>query len=213
MHMEKCGGTSLHRLLEREYAEGFFLYDPGPPGAAKPQEFPEHLRCVHGHMFYGLHEHFPDRVCEYITLLRDPVDRFVSNFEYVCRYEHPLHAMATGPEGFDRFCSEPAARHYGNLFVRRLAGVWDEVSEDDLDRAERILRTFAVVGQLENAAGFVHACADRFGWREQRLAHLNASPSPRRKWLDYPQDVQRRACAANALDLQLMHRIQDILVD
>lgn len=86
-------------------------------------------------MFYGLHEHFPKQRCDYITLLRDPIERFLSNFEHARRHVHPLREMVTGHEGLERFCNEHAAKHYRDLFVRRLAGVWDEVTQLDLDRA------------------------------------------------------------------------------
>jgi hypothetical protein len=212
MHMEKCGGTSLDRLLRDEYADGFVLYDPGSPGFTSIPELPQGIRCVHGHMFYGLHKRFPQQRSEYITLLRNPVERFLSSFEHARRHEHPLRGMVTGHGGFERFCSEHAARHYRNLFVRRLAGVWGEVTQSDLDRAENVLRSFAVVGQLEHSSRFVSTCADRFGWRTRQLAHHNAAPRSGPPLAGYSQEEQQRALAANEWDRQLIERVRDILV-
>lgn len=212
MHMEKCGGTSLDRLLRSEYADGFVLFDPEPIDSMSSPDFPQGTRCVHGHMFYGLHEHFPEQRCEYITLLRNPIERFLSNFEHARRHAHPLREMVKGREGFERFCSEPDARHYRNLFVRRLAGVWDEVTQYDLDRAEQVLRGFAAVGDLAYASRFISRCADRFGWANRQLAHHNAAPRSRPLLTDYSQTQQRQARAANAWDVQLIDRVQEILI-
>ncbi len=211
MHMEKCGGTSLHRLLRAEFGDGFYLYDPGPPESRRKPDFPTATRCVHGHMFFGLHEYFPQRVCHYITLLRDPIDRFLSNYEHICNHEHPLHQMVTGEAGLEHFCSESDARHYRNLFVRRLAGVRDDIEKADLERAEQNLRTFAVVGVLKNADAFTRACVDRFGWRSGQMEHSNHAPGGRRKISDYSEADQQRVLDANDWDLQLMQRVEDLL--
>ena len=211
MHMEKCGGTSLDRLLRAEFGDGFYLYDPGPPEVRGNPEFPDGTQCVHGHMFFGLHQYFPQRICNYITLLRDPIDRFLSNFEHIRNHEHPLHLMAIGDAGLERFCSESGARHYRNLFVRRLAGVRDEIEQADLVRAEQNLRTFAVVGVLEDANAFTRACVKRFGWQDGQLEISNATPGARRKISDCSDADHRRVLAANDWDLQLMRRIEDLL--
>src|SRR5690606_8324551 len=50
------------------------------------------IRYLRGHMPFGVHQWLP-RPATYITLLRDPVTRFVSEYTYICANpEHPLHA-------------------------------------------------------------------------------------------------------------------------
>jgi hypothetical protein len=212
MHMEKCGGTSLDRLLRAEYGEGFFLYDPGPPDDHRTPRFPADVRCIHGHMFYGLHAHLPERPFAYITLLRDPVERFLSQFDHLRRYEHPLHEMAMAQDGLERMCAEYEARHYRNLFVRRLAGVWEEVQPSDLDRAEERLRSFAVVGALERSDAFLAACRQSFGWGEHAFGHHNAAPGERARFAHLSSRQQELVREANRWDVELMQRVGDLLV-
>lgn len=211
MHMEKCGGTSLDRLLRDEYADGFHLYDRSEAKRDNEPALPAGISCLHGHMFYGLHEKFPRSQCEYITLLRDPVDRFLSNFEHVCNYEHPLHSMAIGENGLQDFCVDPQARHYRNLFVRRLSGVWDEIEEVDLIRAEDNLRKFSVIGWLDQVDDFIDACADRFGWKQRLLSYQNKTPGQRRKIDDLDPGLRQQVLAANDWDRKLMLRVTDLL--
>ncbi len=212
MHMEKCGGTSLERLLRDEYADGFHLYDRGAALPDSEPELPVEVSCLHGHMFFGLHQQYPQRGCEYITLLRDPVARFLSNFEHICNFEHPLHTMATGDGGLEAFCAEPASRHYRNLFVRRLAGVRDEIGAADLTRAEDNLRTFAVVGLLDQVEAFITACTQRFGWSQHELQHQNRTPG-QTPGIDELTPAQRqKVLAANDWDRQLMLRVEDLFV-
>jgi len=211
MHMEKCGGTSLDRLLRDEYADGFHLYDRGEPRRNNEPELPAGISCLHGHMFFGLHEKFPQRHCEYITLLRDPVDRFLSNFEHVCNYEHPLHSMAIAENGLQIFCADTQARHYRNLFVRRLAGVWDEIEEADLIRAEENLRKFSVIGWLDQVDDFIGACADRFGWQQHQLSYRNKTPGQRRKIDDLDPALREQVLAANEWDQELLLRVKDLV--
>jgi hypothetical protein len=212
MHMEKCGGTSLDRLLRAEYGDGFFLYDPGPPEAPRKQDYPPGVRCLHGHMFHGLHAEFPDRACHYITLLRDPVERYLSNFEHLRRFQHPLHDMVMQADGFGQFCQAYPARHYRNLFVRRLAGVREEVVAADVDRAEQVLRTYAAIGALEHAQAFVDRCADLFDWSRRELGRHNVAEQP----IGDPPRVSRslvlRARTANQWDIELMQRVDDLIL-
>jgi hypothetical protein len=212
LHMEKCGGTSLDQLLRQQYGEGFFLYDPGPPDQEHEPNIPSQARCLHGHMFYGLHEQFPGRSVEHITLLREPTERFLSQFEHIRRYQHPLHDEIMKPDGLEQLCQLEEARHYRNLFVRRLSGAWNDVGEAELNLAEQRLRSFAVVGQLSRVDAFVRACARRFDWSHAQLGHANAAPGRHTRFAELGEHERDLLNRANHWDLQLWQRIQDLLV-
>ena len=212
MHMEKCGGTSLDRLLRKVYGEGFCLYDPSPPESQQEPDFPPSTRCVHGHMFYGLHDYFPGQQCLYVTLLRDPVARFLSNFDHLRRFEHPLQSLARGRGGLDRFSRSYEARHYRNLFVRRLSGAQEDGGEADVDRAEQAIRDFAVVGVLERVDAFIASCISLLDWPDVPFGRHNASPANRGLAAELGEGGLELVREANRWDLELMSRLGDVII-
>lgn len=210
MHMEKCGGTSMEALLRQQYGTAFQLYDPGYPQDPQAFSSPEEgIRCLHGHMYYGLHRQLADRKCSYITILRDPVNRFLSNYQHIRRYKHPLQELINSRDGLGEMCENPQARHYRNLFVRRLAGIDGEPCRADMEQAEHRLRQFALVGKVEQFEAFVGAARARLGWSACQITHKNAADSDPRTGIS-TADLERVA-QANALDIELFERVADII--
>lgn len=90
-HIPKCGGASLHQTLRDIFGDAYQQF-PERRGEAKP--LPS-LRAAGGHQTFStnpLHERRTNLV--YITVLRDPVDRFVSFYRHVISHpEHHLHTQ------------------------------------------------------------------------------------------------------------------------
>lgn len=97
LHVPKTAGSSLRTVLSREYgARKVFYYDlpaRDPRGFdAIGGELRERLRgrtagLVTGHQFLGVHQAL--RVpCTYFTLLRDPIERVLSEYFYAFTYPH-----------------------------------------------------------------------------------------------------------------------------
>jgi hypothetical protein len=88
LHIHKTAGTTLNRILEREY-NPFLIYTiEGRRIEWSIDHFKklsEHrraaLRVVKGHMSFGLHEFLP-QPSTYITFLRDPIERCISSYAY-----------------------------------------------------------------------------------------------------------------------------------
>lgn len=100
------------------------------------------VRFASGH----LHRDLVERIAQgnphlrLLTMLRDPVDRVVSEYRYQCTPEHPPHRefMARYPS-FEAYFSSPEARNNMHLFLRRSAS----------DTAEQVIEA------LENQFMFV----------------------------------------------------------
>lgn len=211
MHMEKCGGTSMEVLLRQQYGSAFQLYDPGYPKDPLAFNPPEsEIACLHGHMYYGLHRQLAARECSYITLLRDPVDRFFSNHQHIRRYKHPLQELISSSDGLREMCENPQARHYRNLFVRRLAGIQGEPCRADMEQAEYHLRQFALVGKVERFEAFLQAATTRLGWSNYPVPHKNAAVND--SLAEVSTAELEQVIQANALDIELFERVADIIV-
>src|SRR5262245_34850495 len=104
LHLPKTGGTTLSAILERQYRPDQVLPIRGDVRSNRgdmvfdvlrsvPQERIASLRLVSGHIPYGMHELLPAPSL-YITLLRDPVQRALSQYRHVLRDRtHYLHDL------------------------------------------------------------------------------------------------------------------------
>eukprot|EP01088_Endostelium_zonatum_P002324 TRINITY_DN1285_c0_g1_i1.p1 TRINITY_DN1285_c0_g1~~TRINITY_DN1285_c0_g1_i1.p1 ORF type:complete len:337 (+),score=55.36 TRINITY_DN1285_c0_g1_i1:76-1086(+) len=101
LHIEKCGGSTLtewinsnvptERLLNLRFHKGSGGFEFGWSNRqtleehGKLDEFRELFKkhnLIIGHVAYGLHEITPERKHHYITMLREPTDRLLSQYHW-----------------------------------------------------------------------------------------------------------------------------------
>ena len=131
LHVPKTAGTTLYTIIERQFGPEEIYPIIGPDLAASIAQFKSAdasakrgIRLVRGHMPFGLHQ-FIDRPATYVTMLRDPIDRVVSDFYYVFQTpDHPLYEEITsGGMDIATYFESRAALHEGNDQTRLLSGV------------------------------------------------------------------------------------------
>jgi hypothetical protein len=158
------------------------------------------LRLIVGHAAFGLHETL-ERPVQYITVLREPVQRLFSNYRYVLRTrEHRLHAEASsGALTLKNF-----ADRFSNLQTRYLGGAPNlRPDADTLARAKENLRShFAVAGladRFDESALLIHRAFDR---KLSGFSSENVGGSER--FVEKLEASERRALhAASELDADL----------
>lgn len=112
-HIPRTGGTTLRQVLRRQYSRPEFLQVDGNARNTyrllerEPRERRERVRCVTGHLPFGVHALFR-RPVSYITMLRDPVARFMSTFRslhFFPNHPHydPIVARDAGPRDYLRY--------------------------------------------------------------------------------------------------------------
>lgn len=165
VHIGKTGGTSLIHLLRRR----LFLrcVDVRPLSSQSNGVFSAgdlkrylamnpSLRCVMGHSIRAYSD--LDSVgipIDYVTVLRDPVERCIS------RYQHRVRKH--GPVDFREFM---AREWLQNVQTRIIGG------STDVERAKEVLRErFALVGTLEGFDRLLVQVGAQFGWAPESLGY------------------------------------------
>jgi len=129
LHIHKTAGTTLHRIIEREY-NPFRIYTIFG-GAIELsinhfKKLPERrlaaLQVVKGHMSFGLHEFLP-QPSTYITFLRDPVERCVSAYYYSKSNPANPFYHRINRERLDLLAFLDLARWNQNLQCKTVAGI------------------------------------------------------------------------------------------
>ncbi|MEL7014014.1 MAG: hypothetical protein AAFO72_12125, partial [Pseudomonadota bacterium] len=130
---------------------------------------------IHGHVLWSekAWSHFGDRY-KYVTLMREPVARMMSNFAMAQR-----SGRVTGD--LDSYLSSPMARKHAQVYLRYLCGRNDIAPNDvpdALELAKSRLAQFALIGFLDQTETFISAYRDMFGVK-LRLPRLNAAKGDR----------------------------------
>jgi hypothetical protein len=204
VHIPKSGGMTLAAILQRHFE----------PPAIHGHPWSDHreidlgdrdasrIRLLHGHVPYGSHE-LLSVPGDYITMLRDPVDRFVSLFYFIrSREQHELHPEATSMS-LGEF-AEAFEHHSRNHQTRLLSGALDDFSPATLEIAKRNLdERFSWVGLTDRFDESLLLLRRRFGWHDVWYRPVNVTPG-RRPTASIEPAVADRLRELNALDVALV---------
>ena len=135
----------------------------------------EHIKYIAGHFRFSevAYQTFSDKYA-FITVLRDPVERFISSYFYR-RYK----SGKLDKEFIEHLRSENCRRE-GLLYVKCLCGldhIEDYTSEMAISKAKENLHKFRIVGFLEYQEEFLNQFEEQFG-RRLKIPVLNKSPKP-----------------------------------
>ncbi|CAN5482600.1 sulfotransferase family 2 domain-containing protein [soil metagenome] len=174
LHIPKTAGTTLNRIIEWQYNPlSIFTMDPyrirATPERLKqlPEARRRRLRMVRGHFYYGVHEYLPQGAT-YITMLREPVARFLSAYYFLQRRPlHPMHRKVKSERiGVEDFIRLTPQRQ--NLQCSLIAGIKSKgkCEESTLEMAkENLVKSFSIVGLSERFEESLVLIAKTFDWQ------------------------------------------------
>lgn len=124
-----------------------------------------------GHVGFGLHRELAQSTA-YITLLRDPVERLISNFYWASSYPHSpfLDDIRSGRMDLRGYADHFAIFDSDNLQMRMLAGNWFKrgfgpaTAEMAAEARANLRAHFLVVGVTPRFDEFLLLLRRRLGW-------------------------------------------------
>lgn len=186
MHMPKAGGATFRDVLKRQYPSGTTMDIESRAiqptlniFKTLPDENKQNIRCIMGHMGFGIHAFLPAGVpYTYLTIIRDPVKRTLSMYNFIIsRPNHPLYKIIRGMS-FAEFVRSDVTPELNDGQTRIIAtgectdlAMSDRtrVTEEDYARAEqRLDEHFGFVGILEEYDSCVMILKQIMGWQDVR---------------------------------------------
>lgn len=162
---------------------------------------------VSGHVPFTreIGEDFADE-WHFVTILRNPVDRFISEYLYN-RYKPQDHFSIS--EDVEPFLETPEARRLGSQLVNFLTGradVYTTPTGPQVRAAVENLEYFSVVGVTERMTDFASGVKERFG-RSLTIGRENRSPAPEEARVPFEDPVvMKRIEELNEGDAEVYER-------
>jgi hypothetical protein len=222
LHVPKTAGSTLSWIIERQYPADRSLRIEGEGLSRKYQAFqamPEssrrELRCVLGHMPFGVHRWLPQGA-RYITMLRHPVAWTLSFYTYIRRnafFDHDPDLVALrGTRGLDLdgFVDFLTRSNLADWQTRQVSGdtlmnllpPFEPMKDDTLDRAKENLRSrFECVGIVERFDESLLLMQQSFGWPKPYYRRLNVTDGGSRT--EMPSSIVNRILACHSRDVEL----------
>ncbi len=218
LHIPKTGGTSTIHALWKRYPFNFFKVNAGSSLQAAERKYGEKYesfeqcydlresvaayameagyKCIAGHIPYSpnLFDH-PENKYLLMTILRDPVQRFISKYlyNYHKSSEHCKFEMS-----FSEYLGSEMGKISGREYLRYLSGKSlndEELSESDLlKRSKENIKKIDLIGFLEDLDSFSSSFQKKTGIK-LRIPHKNRT---------------KDLVAEQSFDKETINRIQEI---
>jgi len=186
LHLPRTGGTALAKdVLFPNFPRSSWCHvnygrDLEPvDGADDPLRWTEsrrgRVRLLAGHMPVDFARHFPGQ-SEYVTLLRDPIARTISDY-YHCRENptNPAHEAARKHSLIEFVERGRGLTHncYAHWLSNAVYGTVYETDDEMLEAARKNLRTFTFVGITELFDASVRRICERYDLTPHQLSRRN----------------------------------------
>jgi len=176
LHIPKTAGTSFRAVLQTWFGDGLHLHYPAH---GRPQRVADRPGvCVHGHfnrdIGMGVNDYYPD-ARQFITILREPFDRFVSLWLFLDRHRsREGWNMLDGYPTFEPWFADHKRRALDDPATTFLRHLPEPATDEGLEALFR--RRFVAVGVTERLQDSVDLIARRLGKQSVLVPHENRAP-------------------------------------
>jgi hypothetical protein len=214
MHIPKTAGSSVHRILELNFApwETYSLAYPALKSqelfVRLPQKKRNSFRLVKGHFPYGFHQHV-DTDPIYVSFVREPISRVLSDYNYRCTTPFLPSYREFRDAGFslDYYLDNLYIPSLSTLFfagvghLRKADVPMDFLLRQAVDNLDR----FSFVGLADEFEKSVGELATTVSLR--RIAPVRTNVNSRKRKLAFAPEEMSRIAAAEKWDLELYDTI------
>jgi hypothetical protein len=220
IHIPKTAGTTFTSIIDAKFSE----QDICPARVWSeltqiPREELAKYKLLRGHFYYYIYKFLP-RKPVYITMLRNPIERVVSGYEFMrrCRPSRPegipTHEKALLMTLKEYVCDPTVpgiinaqTRHISLNLQRELPDFmhpdWQESAQENLER-------FAFVGLTERFQDSMALLAYTFGWNPL-IEYQNLMVAPKKlRQEDLEPDVIEAIAERNQLDIGLYQFVEEM---
>lgn len=173
LHIPKTGGSSIDYAIGKHYRHSFYHIDPKASYEAAHQiyhqqqsilrlrEYLTYIQMLRGTQYISGHVSFGREIWDnfgdcylYLTVLRNPVKRFISHFFYNS-YKESNHCQINSD--LETYLDSPTGKRAGCEYVKFIGGVneqHDYRSSSSIQQAIDNLSKFQIIGFLEDLETF-----------------------------------------------------------
>jgi hypothetical protein len=194
LHIPKAGGSTLRHLLHKQYpAEQVYKIESDINGDI--QRFTQlneadrtPIQLITGHMSYGLHQCLPG--AKYLSFLRDPINRVISEFAFVSGNPHHVLYESVKHMSLSEYLRCGLSSQISNGQTRLIGGVCQDhcvgvpsnraITEADYQRAlYHLEESFILPSTLAFYDETLLLWGKQFGWPLPLYLRENVTPGIR----------------------------------
>jgi hypothetical protein len=209
LHIPKTGGITFNLIAKQQYKpDEMIAFKSGPTHFNFTQEQKQKAKYIQGHVGFGFHDVYSIDGT-YITILRNPIDRVISNYYFIKQNEkHFLHQELTSKNySLEKFITSGIALEADNCHVRYLSGKIDapygKCTPEMLEAAKsNLIKSFSVFGIQEYYNEFLLLMREIHGWKIPFYKRYNKTKR-RANIKDLDSKTLEVITSLNSLDIEL----------
>jgi hypothetical protein len=209
MHIPKNGGTTLRYSFAKNVSPTILVSANDDAMVENPYmcwHMGRLLPCLIGHQdASGLIYRFVDRPLVHVTMLRDPIERAISLYNYTMERRRLKLNEGRSDLGVEAFLGEPEARLMKNMQSRYITGV-DDIGDDTaagVRRAKECLKErFTFFGLVERYDASMLTFKKILGWKDIYYRKENVSEKKVTR-SELPEQTIESIRAENEVDIEL----------
>ncbi|MCM3630049.1 sulfotransferase family protein [Paenibacillus glycanilyticus] len=173
LHLPKTGGSSFTQAINENCPNTVHFYTMS--NGIQLSERLIHADALCGHFIYGIH-HFTDRPFQYVTMLRNPLERTLSYFYF--KYKNPKYVISYNKElTFEEYALDPFYDlEYCNLQSRMITGELNNPYPNYKKARDLLANEFAFVGITEQYDMSLYLFMRMMNWEPKHYPKVNVTP-------------------------------------